>query len=170
MISRPMAFASEISEPTSRPSHTSAHCAELVRRGSITKSFAPLRNALQNVMEKNRVRLARVRAPQKDHVRLFNFAVRTGAASRSEYRRQTGDAGGVSSAVAAIDVVAADHRAHELLRDVIQLVGGLRATEHAERPRPVPRDFAAECLRRRDRALHPKSRDDAYRFHGLMEW
>lgn len=43
MISRAMAFASEMSEPTSSPSHTSAHCAELVRRGSMTNSLAPFR-------------------------------------------------------------------------------------------------------------------------------
>ena len=36
IISRAMALASAISEPTSRPSHTSAHCAEHVRRGSTT--------------------------------------------------------------------------------------------------------------------------------------
>ena len=35
-----------MSDPTSSPSHVSAHCAELVRRGSITKSLAPLRTQL----------------------------------------------------------------------------------------------------------------------------
>ena len=43
MISRPIALASAMSEPTSRPSHTSAHCADGVRRGSTTISRAPLR-------------------------------------------------------------------------------------------------------------------------------
>ena len=42
MISRPIAFASAMSLPTSRPSHTSAHSAELVRRGSTAYSRAPL--------------------------------------------------------------------------------------------------------------------------------
>ena len=36
IISRPTALASEMSEPTSKPSHRFAHCAELVRRGSTT--------------------------------------------------------------------------------------------------------------------------------------
>ena len=42
MISRPMAFASEMSEPTSMPSHASAHCADVVRRGSTAYSRAPV--------------------------------------------------------------------------------------------------------------------------------
>src|SRR3954465_7204140 len=43
MISRPTALASAMSLPTSRPSHTSAHSAELVRRGSTANRRAPLR-------------------------------------------------------------------------------------------------------------------------------
>src|SRR3954470_81247 len=43
MISRPIAFARAMSDPTSRPSHTSAHSALEVRRGSIAYSRAPLR-------------------------------------------------------------------------------------------------------------------------------
>src|SRR5256714_3133451 len=43
MISRPTAFARAMSEPTSRPSQTSAHSAELVLRGSTAYSRAPLR-------------------------------------------------------------------------------------------------------------------------------
>ena len=43
MISRPTALASAMSLPTSRPSQTSAHSAELVRRGSTAYSRAPLR-------------------------------------------------------------------------------------------------------------------------------
>ena len=41
MISRAMALARAMSDPTSRPSHRSAHCAELVRRGSTAISRAP---------------------------------------------------------------------------------------------------------------------------------
>ncbi len=41
MISRPIALASAMSEPTSSPSHTSAQAAELVRRGSMAYSRAP---------------------------------------------------------------------------------------------------------------------------------
>jgi hypothetical protein len=36
MISRATAFASAMSDPTSKPSHASAQRAELVRRGSTT--------------------------------------------------------------------------------------------------------------------------------------
>ena len=41
MISRPTAFASGMSVPTSSPSQRSAHCAEGVSRGSTTISRAP---------------------------------------------------------------------------------------------------------------------------------
>ena len=41
MISRPTAFASAMSVPTSMPSQRSAHCADGVRRGSTAISFAP---------------------------------------------------------------------------------------------------------------------------------
>ena len=43
MISRAIAFASAMSDPTSSPSHASAHAAELVRRGSMAYSRAPRR-------------------------------------------------------------------------------------------------------------------------------
>jgi hypothetical protein len=89
------------------------------------------------MMKEDRMRLPRVRTPQQDNVRLFNLTVRAGTAARPKYRRQTDDARGVSSTVAAIDIVAADHRPHELLRNIVKFVGGFRATEHAERVRPV---------------------------------
>jgi hypothetical protein len=41
IISRAIVFDKAMSVPTSRPAHTSAHFAELVRRGSIAYSFAP---------------------------------------------------------------------------------------------------------------------------------
>src|SRR3954468_22262104 len=43
MISRAMVLDSATSEPTLSPSHTSAHCADVVRRGSITYSRVPFR-------------------------------------------------------------------------------------------------------------------------------
>jgi hypothetical protein len=94
-------------------------------------------HALQQVMKEDRMRLPRVRTPKQDNVRLFNLTIRAGAAARPKYRRQTDDARGVSSTVAAIYIVAADHRPHELLRNIVEFVGGFRATEHAERVRPV---------------------------------
>lgn len=46
-ISLPTAFASAMSPPTSIPSQWWAHSAELVRRGSMTKSVAPFRTPLR---------------------------------------------------------------------------------------------------------------------------
>ena len=43
MISRAIVFESATSEPTSSPSQRSAHCADVVRLGSIAKSRAPFR-------------------------------------------------------------------------------------------------------------------------------
>jgi hypothetical protein len=110
------------------------------------EKFRAAAQTLQEVMKKNRMGLAGVRAPQKNYIRLFNFAVGAGAPSRTEYRRQTGDAGGVSSAVAAIDVVAADHCANEFLRGVIQFIGRFRATEHSKRARPAQSDFGTDAF------------------------
>src|SRR5689334_1856601 len=103
------------------------------------------------MVKENRVRLSRIRSPQQDHVRIFSFTIGTCAAARSEYRRQTGDAWGVSSSVAAIDVVCPHHGADKLLRRIVQLIGGLGATEHAEIARIVPVNGSAE---RRGHAVH----------------
>jgi len=103
-------------------------------------------HAFQYVMEKDGMSFARVRTPKKNDIGLFHFAVGAGAAARAENRRQTGDARGVSSPVATIDVVATDDRADEFLRDVVELVGGLRAAEHAEGARSVQADFAADPI------------------------
>src|SRR5580698_10986750 len=103
------------------------------------------------MMEKNRMGFPGVRSPQQNDVGVFNFAIRAGAAARPEYRRQTGDAGSVSSPVAAVDVIRTHDAADELLRRVIQLVGGLGAAEHAEVPRIVPRNRLAK---RRGHPVH----------------
>jgi len=52
MISRAIVLASAMSVPTSRPSQASAHCAELVRRGSTTYSDAPRWIALRTWWKK----------------------------------------------------------------------------------------------------------------------
>src|SRR5215472_2391961 len=109
-------------------------------------------------MKEDGVRLPRIGSPQQDDVRLFNLTIRAGAAARPEYRRQTGDAGGVSSTVATIDMVAADHRPHELLRGIIQLIGGFRATEHAERFGSVFCELSLETLRDAIEGLIPTCR------------
>src|SRR6266700_8125456 len=84
------------------------------------------------MMEKNWVRFTRVRSPQQNYIGVLNFTIRTCTASRSKYRRQTGDARGVSSPVAAVYVVRPHHRSDELLRRIVQFVCGLGATEHAK--------------------------------------
>ena len=104
------------------------------------------------------MRLARVRTPQKDRVRFFDLGIRTSTAARSKNRRQTDDAGGVSSPVATVDIVAPDHRSHELLRNVVQLVGCLGATEHAEQTRVAPFGDAPERLRNTVESLVPRRR------------
>ena len=85
------------------------------------------------MVEKDRVRLTGVRTPQHDQLGFRNLAVRTGTAAQPEDCRQTDDAGSVSSAVAAIDIIASDHGTNEFLRDIVQLVRRFRATEHSER-------------------------------------
>jgi len=89
-------------------------------------------NAFEYVMKKNRVSFPRVRAPQENYVRIFDLAIRTRPPARSEDRRQTGDAGSMSSTVAAVDVVRAHHAAHKFLRCVVHFINGFRATEHPE--------------------------------------
>jgi hypothetical protein len=83
-------------------------------------------------MKKDRMRLSRIRTPKDDQVGLGDLLIRARAAARSEYRRQTGDAGSVSGAVAAVDIIAPHDSARELLREKIQFVGRLGAAEQAE--------------------------------------
>src|SRR5689334_5999620 len=103
------------------------------------------------MVKENWVRLSRIRAPQQDHVRIFGFTIGTCPPARSEYRRQTDDAGGVSSSVAAIDVVCPHHGPDKLLRRIVQLIGGFGTAEHAEVARVVPVNGPAE---RRGHAVH----------------
>ena len=69
--------------------------------------------------------------------------------SRLPHQKPSPDrrAGGVSSAVATVNIVAADDRADEFLRDIVQLIGRFRAAEHPERPWPVRFDLAAQLSR-----------------------
>ena len=120
----------------------------------------PIANRFENVVEEDRMRFARIGSPQNDQVGLFDFLVRSCAATRSEDRRQTGDAGSVSGAVTAIDVVAADNDAGKLLAQEIQFVGCLGAAEEGRLP----------LLPRRSRrppasVLLPRSRSASVRRH-----
>ena len=72
-------------------------------------------------------------------VRLLDLPIGRRAAARSEHRRQTDDAGRVSGAVAAVDVVRAHDLARELLGEEVHLVRRLRAREDPEGRRRVRR-------------------------------
>jgi hypothetical protein len=79
-------------------------------------------DSFKKMVKEDRVRFTRIGSPKKDHVRFFDLLIGVGTTAGAEYRRQTGDARGVSSAVAAIDVVAADHNAGELLGNEVHFV------------------------------------------------
>jgi len=89
------------------------------------KKLCAAAHTLKNMMEKDGMSFPGVGAPKQNNVRLFRLAIGTCSSPRAEDRRQTGDAGGVSSPVATINVVAADDRANKFLGDVVELVGGL---------------------------------------------
>src|SRR5438477_12750549 len=110
------------------------------------------------MVKENRMGLARIRSPQQDDIGVLNLTIRTGAATRSEYRRQTDDAGSVSSPVATINVVGPDHRANKLLGNIVQLVGGLGATEHPKGIRAMQLDLFAEALGHAVQRLIPSCR------------
>jgi hypothetical protein len=103
------------------------------------------------MMEKNWVRFPGIGAPQQDYICLFGFTIRTGAPARAEDRRQTGDAGGVSSTIAAINVVRPHHGTDKFLRRIVELIGSFRAAEHPEIARIVP---ANGLFKRGGNAVH----------------
>ena len=102
-------------------------------------------DTFEDMVEEDRMGLPRVRPPEDDEVGVLCLFIRTGAASGSEDRRQTDDAGGVSGAVAGVDVVGADDLAGELLGEVVDLVGGLGAGEEAEGGGALFRDGLSEA-------------------------
>ena len=110
------------------------------------------------MMEKNRMRLTGIRAPEQDDISLFSFTIRAGSATRSKDRRQTGDAGGVSSSVTAIDIVGAHHSPDKFLGSVVQLVRGLGTAEHAKVVRIVPRNGSSESVRNAVKSFIPGCR------------
>ena len=79
-------------------------------------------DSFQNMMKENRMCLPGVRSPEKNHIGFFNLLIGIATSAYPKDRRQTGDAWGVSSAVAAIDVVAAHHDTRELLSNEVHFV------------------------------------------------
>ncbi len=97
------------------------------------------------MMKKDRMRLTGIRSPKHNHVRFFGLTVGTGAAARPKHSRQTGDAGGMSSSIAAINIVRAHDGADKFLGNIIQLVSGLGAAEHAKVTRIASGKGSSEC-------------------------
>jgi hypothetical protein len=118
----------------------------------------PAPDSLQQMMEPDGVRGARVRSPEEHDVRVLDLAVGARASTRAEYRRQTDDARRVSCPVATVDVVGAERDTGELLREEVHLVGGLRAAEDAERVGPAGIDVAAEPVRSGVERVLPRGR------------
>jgi hypothetical protein len=97
------------------------------------------------VVEEDGMCLSGVASPEDNEIRLLDFTVGGRPAACSKNRRQTGDAGGVSGSVTAVDVVATDRSPDELLRGVVDLIGGLGAAEHPERRWAMPLNSAANA-------------------------
>jgi hypothetical protein len=85
----------------------------------------PTPDPLQHMMEKDRVCIARIRAPQHDQVGVFDLPIGAGTTSRPEYRRQTGDARRVSRPVTTVNIVAPHYHPGELLSHEIRLIARL---------------------------------------------
>ena len=113
-------------------------------------------HALENVMEEDRVRFARIRSPEEDDVRLLRLTIGARATARTEHCRQTDDAGSVSGPVTAVDVVRAEGHARQLLREKIHLVRGLRAAEDPDRVRSPRGDAAPEPVGRAREGFVPR--------------
>lgn len=94
-------------------------------------------DGFQHVVKKDRMRLSRVRSPQDNQVGLFHLFIRAGAAPCAKDCRQTGDARRVSSAIATINVIAANHQPGELLGHEIRLVRSFRTAKESKRSRSM---------------------------------
>ena len=143
------------------------HVGETGRRshpGVGHEQLRPPALGLDDVMEEDRVGFPGVGTPEDDHVGVLDLLVGTGTATRPEHCRQTDDAGSVSGAVTGVDVVRADGHPHELLGHEVDLVGRLRAREHARRIGAARLDGPAETGRRRIEGLIPRGRSQPAAF------
>ena len=94
--------------------------------------FRPLLLHLHQVCADDGMLFGGVRADDQRHVRLFQVGERIGHRSRTERSGQTGHGGRVSETGAVIHVVRADHRAGELLVQVVFFVGGFGRREEGD--------------------------------------
>jgi hypothetical protein len=96
-------------------------------------------------VEEDGMCLSGVASPEDDEIRLLDLTVGRRPAACSKNRRQTGDAGGVSGSVTAINVVATHCSPDEFLCGVVHLIGGLGAAEHPEGRWAMPLYSAANA-------------------------
>ena len=75
MMTLAMALARAMSEPTSIPSHTSAHLRRLAPSRIDAIQAGPVVDPLQQVMEEDRMGGARVRTPEQDHIGVLDLLV-----------------------------------------------------------------------------------------------
>jgi hypothetical protein len=137
------------------------HVGELGRRatpGVDDVQGGAVADAGEDVVEEDRVGVTGVRAPHHDHVGGLDLGVRGRATTRSEDGGQTDHRGRVSSAVARVDVVRADHRPGELLGDEVHLVGRLGAGEEADGVGPGLAPSGAEAVGSAADRLFPRRR------------
>ena len=115
-----------------------------------TEQARPALDTLQEMMEEDRMSLAGIRTPEDRYIDLLGLSVGTRPSAGSEDRRQTDDRRCVSRSITGVDVVRPQRHAGELLGGVVDLVGRLRAAEHADAARAVSFDDRAQ---RRGRAV-----------------
>ena len=94
---------------------------------------------LLDVQRADGVRLAGVGADDEDRVGLFEVLERVGHGAAAQRLAQAGDGARVAEPRAVVDVLRADDGAHELLEEVVVLVGAARRREPDERVGAVRR-------------------------------
>src|SRR4030095_5959879 len=109
-------------------------------------------------MKENRMGLPSVGSPEKNYIRFLNLLIGVRATPHAKNHRQTGDAWGVSSAVALIDIVTPNHPPRELLRNEVHLVGRLRTAKQPKRLAAVLFDDRLQTARSEIQSLIPGRR------------
>ena len=116
---------------------------DLARVGDDERRALPHR--LLDPQGEYRVRLGRVRADDEQEAVVLDLRDRVGAGSSAERPDQAVEGGSVSGRLAGVDRVRPDHRARELLDEVVLLVRQPGGREEADGLRAVLGDHAAEA-------------------------
>ena len=153
-----------MSEPTSRPSQRSAHCGRRRAPRIDHEQARAVVDALEQVVEEDRVRLAGVRAPEQDRRRSprSRWYDDVPPPAPNTVARPT-TLGACQVRLQRVDVVRAHHLARELLRQEVHLVRRLRAREDPERRRGVGGTGTREAVRRAIERLVPATRGEVRR-------